>query len=107
MTATITGFAVSFFILLILLRGVERLSPRERRLPISRTGFWTDATYWVFTQFVTKGLPHVVAICSRHGGGNADLRQDRPGIACTRLRPFSRLPLWQKVATGCFDLGAG
>jgi sterol desaturase/sphingolipid hydroxylase (fatty acid hydroxylase superfamily) len=97
MTATMTGVIASFVVLLILFRGIERLRPIEFRLPILRTGFWTDATYWVFTPFVSKGLTRVVVIVVAIAIATvAHGKIDRESI--TRgFGPLSRLPLWQQA----------
>jgi sterol desaturase/sphingolipid hydroxylase (fatty acid hydroxylase superfamily) len=53
---------VGFFVLLVVFRLVERLQPVERRMPILRAGFWTDAAYWAATPLTTQILTRLSVI---------------------------------------------
>jgi sterol desaturase/sphingolipid hydroxylase (fatty acid hydroxylase superfamily) len=53
---------IAFGILLVAFRLIERLRPIERRMPILRAGFWTDAAYWAATPITTRVLTRVSVI---------------------------------------------
>jgi sterol desaturase/sphingolipid hydroxylase (fatty acid hydroxylase superfamily) len=95
-TATITGVVVSFFVLLMLFRAIERGLPRERRLPLLRTGFWTDAIYWVFTP-LSKGLGHVVVVAGAIAVAMMAHGKIDPKAMAHGFGPLSRLALWQQA----------
>lgn len=87
------GLVVAFVMLTAAARGIEHFRPRERRLPVVRSGFWTDLVYWAFTPVVTKAITRfsvgVVATAFAllvHG------RIDRE-LILSGYGPASRLPL--------------
>jgi sterol desaturase/sphingolipid hydroxylase (fatty acid hydroxylase superfamily) len=62
MLQTAVTTCAAFIVLLAAFRLVERLTPVERRMPILRTGFWTDAAYWAATPLTTRLLTSVSSI---------------------------------------------
>ncbi len=53
---------IAFLVLLAVFRLLERIRPLERRMPILRVGFWTDAAYWAATPLTTRILTRVSVI---------------------------------------------
>jgi sterol desaturase/sphingolipid hydroxylase (fatty acid hydroxylase superfamily) len=97
MIPTLVGFATASVILMALFRALERLRPAERRLPMMRAGFWTDAAYWLFTPLATKVVTRVTVIAiiipvalMAYGKLDRDLIEHGFG-------PASRLPLWAQA----------
>ena len=90
----LANLAIIFAVLLVFFGVLDRLRPPSRRVPLLRPGFWTDATYLVFTHFVTKALTRLSVIAAiipvaiiAYGRVDADLIGNGFG-------PASRLPLW-------------
>ena len=59
MQTTLIGIAVSFLALLAVFRLLDLTRPVDRRLPMLRRGFWTDAAYWAFTPLITRAVTRV------------------------------------------------
>lgn len=62
MTRQLATTVIAFVVLLAIFRTLELLRPRAKRLPMLRTGFWTDAAYWLMTPFLTRTLTRVCVI---------------------------------------------
>jgi sterol desaturase/sphingolipid hydroxylase (fatty acid hydroxylase superfamily) len=99
MQPTVIGIIAGFVVLLVFFRGLERLRPTERRLPLLRREFWTDLVYWLFTPIVTRAITRAAVIVVlvplallAYGQVDKELIQNGFG-------PAARLPLWlQAVA---------
>ncbi len=85
---------VSFVVLLVVFRLLELTRPREKRVPILRAGFATDAAYWLFTALATRHATRIVVIVALvplalliYGRVDKTLIEGGYG-------PVSRLPLW-------------
>jgi sterol desaturase/sphingolipid hydroxylase (fatty acid hydroxylase superfamily) len=84
---------IAFGVLLVLFRLLERLRPEERRMPILRAGFWTDAAYWAATPVTTRLLTRVsvilvIAPVAWLAYGNLDR-----DLILNGFGPVARLPL--------------
>ncbi len=53
---------VAFFVLLVLFRLIDWFRPVEHRVPILRSGFWTDIAYWAITPLMTRVLTRVTTL---------------------------------------------
>jgi sterol desaturase/sphingolipid hydroxylase (fatty acid hydroxylase superfamily) len=58
----VTVVVVAFIIFLMIGWALRFAQTPERRLPILRRGFWTDAAYWIVTPFVTKAATRVAIV---------------------------------------------
>lgn len=93
----LVGLSIAFVVLLLVFRVIEMARPRERRLKTLRRGFLTDATYWLFTPFVTKAITRACVIAVAipvaliiYGTLDRDLLERGFG-------PAARLPLWMQA----------
>lgn len=89
---TLPGVIVGFAVLLVVFRGLERLRPREKRMPMLRRGLATDLAYWLTSPFVNHyvvGLVVlvVVAAFAQLAYGQIQIEQIMAGFG-----PLSRLP---------------
>jgi len=89
---TLPGVIVGFAVLLVVFRGLERLRPREKRMPMLRRGLATDLAYWLTSPFVNHyvvGLVVlvVVAAFAQLAYGQIQKEQIMAGFG-----PLSRLP---------------
>lgn len=104
MPPTIERLLIGFAVLLIVFRALELLRPRDRRLPLLRAGFWTDAAYWLFTPLVTRAATRIaVAIVAAPLAWAIYGRVDRD-LILAGYGPLAQLPLWQQ-AIGILLLG--
>ena len=95
MREALMAVPVSFVVLLVVFRLLELTRPREKRVPILRAGFATDAAYWVFTALATRHATRIVVIVALvplalliYGRVDKTLIEGGYG-------PVSRLPLWR------------
>jgi sterol desaturase/sphingolipid hydroxylase (fatty acid hydroxylase superfamily) len=102
---TLAGIGLAFVILFVLFRALEIVfRPRGARLPAWRRGSATDAAYWLFTPFVTKGITRVCVAAVVipfailvYGVFDRSLLEHGFG-------PAARLPLWVQ-AVGILIVG--
>lgn len=95
----IVQLSIAFAVLFALFALLQLTRPRDRRLPLLRRGFWTDAAYWLFTPVVTRTMTQIALVVALAPlailiYGKLDANLVRHGYG-----PAARLPLWlQAVA---------
>jgi sterol desaturase/sphingolipid hydroxylase (fatty acid hydroxylase superfamily) len=94
MREALIAIPVSFMVLLVVFRLLELTRPRDKRLPVLRAGFWTDAAYWVFTALATRHITRIVVILSLVPLALAIYGRVDGGLIQNGYGPLSRLPLW-------------
>jgi sterol desaturase/sphingolipid hydroxylase (fatty acid hydroxylase superfamily) len=95
----LVGIAIAFAVLFVVFRALELARPREQRIRVLRRGLITDATYWLFTPFVTKAITRIcVAAIAIPFAVIVYGKVDR-ALLLHGFGPAARLPLWvQAVA---------